>query len=90
LPYNSTIIFEVKPSERYQHFGGQISGIRGAKENKYKYLQSRTGNKRNEALRKAHLRTSFIFIYHTTKEGRFKGSNTHAHEVDVIIQVEQG
>jgi predicted ATP-dependent serine protease len=23
-----------------------------------------------------------------TKEGRFKGSNTHAHVVDVIIQVE--
>jgi predicted ATP-dependent serine protease len=43
-----------------------------------------------ETLRKAHPRTSFIFIYHTTKEGRFKGSNTHAHEVDVIIQVEQG
>jgi hypothetical protein len=43
-----------------------------------------------DALRKTHPRTSFIFIYHTTKEGRFKGSNTHAHEVDVIIQVENG
>jgi hypothetical protein len=43
-----------------------------------------------DTLRKAHPRTSFIFIYHTTKEGRFKGSNTHAHEVDVIIQVENG
>jgi hypothetical protein len=43
-----------------------------------------------DALRKVHPRTSFIFIYHTTKEGRFKGSNTHAHEVDVIIQVENG
>ena len=43
-----------------------------------------------DALRKAHPRTSFIFIYHTTKEGRFKGSNTHAHEVDIIIQVENG
>jgi predicted ATP-dependent serine protease len=43
-----------------------------------------------DTLRKAHPRTSFIFIYHTTKEGRFKGSNTHAHEVDVIIQVEKG
>ena len=43
-----------------------------------------------DALRKAHPHTSFIFIYHTTKEGRFKGSNTHAHEVDVIIQVENG
>ena len=33
---------------------------------------------------------SFIFIYHTTKEGRFKGVNTHAHEVDVIIEVGKG
>jgi hypothetical protein len=41
-------------------------------------------------LRKANPRTSFIFIFHTTKEGRFKVSNTHAHVVDVIIQVENG
>jgi hypothetical protein len=31
-----------------------------------------------------------VFIYHTTKEGKFKGVNSHAHEVDVIIQVEKG
>jgi len=37
-----------------------------------------------------HAETSFIFIYHTTKEGNFKGVNEHAHEVDVIIQVEKG
>jgi predicted ATP-dependent serine protease len=34
--------------------------------------------------------TSFIFIYHTTKEGKFRGVNAHAHEVDVIIEVEKG
>lgn len=43
-----------------------------------------------EQLRKDNPETSFIFIYHTTKEGRFKGVNTHAHEVDVIIEVGKG
>lgn len=33
---------------------------------------------------------SFFFIYHTTKEVKFKEVNSHAHEVDVIIQVEKG
>jgi hypothetical protein len=41
-------------------------------------------------LGKSHPETSFIFIYHTTKQGRFKGVNTHAHEVDVIIEVGNG
>jgi hypothetical protein len=43
-----------------------------------------------EALREDHPRTSFIFIYHTTKAGRFRGENAHAHEVDVIVQVAEG
>ena len=43
-----------------------------------------------DALRKMHPDVSFIFIYHTTKEGKFKGVNEHAHEVDVIVQVEKG
>lgn len=43
-----------------------------------------------DQLSKMHPDTSFIFIYHTTKEGNFKGVNEHAHEVDVIIQVEKG
>ena len=43
-----------------------------------------------EELRKQYPGVSFIFIYHTTKEGRFKGVNTHAHEVDVIIEVGKG
>ena len=43
-----------------------------------------------DALRKMHPDTSFIFIYHTTKEGNFKGVNEHAHEVDVIVQVDKG
>lgn len=43
-----------------------------------------------ETLRKQNPETSFIFIYHTTKQGRFRGANTHAHEVDVIIEVTPG
>lgn len=41
-------------------------------------------------VRKMHPDVSFIFIYHTTKEGNFKGVNEHAHEVDVIVQVDKG
>jgi hypothetical protein len=41
-------------------------------------------------VRKMHPDVSFIFIYHTTKEGKFKGVNEHAHEVDVIVQVDKG
>jgi hypothetical protein len=37
-----------------------------------------------------HPDTSFIFIYHTTKEGKSKGVNEHAHEVDVIVQLCKG
>lgn len=43
-----------------------------------------------DQIRKLHPSTSFIFIYHTTKEGKFKGVNEHAHEVDVIVQVDKG
>jgi hypothetical protein len=43
-----------------------------------------------DRLHKSFPEVSFIFIYHTTKEGKFKGVNSHAHEVDVIIQVDKG
>ncbi len=43
-----------------------------------------------DEMRKMNPKTSFIFIYHTTKEGKFRGVNAHAHEVDVIIEVEKG
>lgn len=34
---------------------------------------------------------SFIFVFQTTKEGRFRGANTFQHDVDVVIEVpEQG
>jgi hypothetical protein len=41
-------------------------------------------------LRHDNPKTAFIFIYHTTKEGNFRGKNENAHEVDVIIEVANG
>lgn len=41
-------------------------------------------------LRQDNPRTAFIFIYHTTKEGNFRGKNENAHEVDVIVEVADG
>jgi hypothetical protein len=35
-------------------------------------------------------RTSFVFIFHSTKDGNFRGMNQFAHDVDVIIKVEKG
>jgi hypothetical protein len=41
-------------------------------------------------LRKDNSKTAFIFIFHTTKEGNFRGKQDFAHDVDVIIEVENG
>jgi hypothetical protein len=30
---------------------------------------------------------SFIYIFQTTKEGKFRGENTFQHDVDVVIQI---
>jgi predicted ATP-dependent serine protease len=30
---------------------------------------------------------SFVFIFQTTKEGKFKGANTFQHDVDSVIEV---
>ena len=42
------------------------------------------------SLKNKYPRTSFIFVFHSTKDGKFKGGNELAHEVDVIIEVENG
>ena len=39
-------------------------------------------------LRKDNPETAFVFIFHTTKEGNFRGQQDFAHDVDVIIEVE--
>jgi len=41
-------------------------------------------------LKRSNPRTSFVFIFHSTKQGQFRGGNALAHEVDVIIEVEPG
>ena len=41
-------------------------------------------------LRKNNPKTAFVFIFHTTKEGNFRGQQDFAHDVDVIIEVENG
>lgn len=41
-------------------------------------------------LKKRNPRTSFVYIFHSTKDGRFRGGNELAHEVDVIIEVQSG
>jgi hypothetical protein len=38
-------------------------------------------------LQEQYPRIGFIYIFHTTKDGRFRGGNHYAHEVDVIIEV---
>ncbi|HCT31018.1 MAG TPA: hypothetical protein DIW31_09865, partial [Bacteroidales bacterium] len=41
-------------------------------------------------LRKDNPKTAFVFIFHTTKEGNFRGQQDFAHDVDVIVEVETG
>lgn len=35
-------------------------------------------------------KTAFIFIFHATKEGDFRGGQENAHDVDCIIEVKDG
>ncbi|MFN8209254.1 MAG: AAA family ATPase, partial [Bacteroidales bacterium] len=41
-------------------------------------------------LRKQNPSIAFIYIFHTTKDGKFRGKQDFAHDVDVIIEVEKG
>jgi predicted ATP-dependent serine protease len=41
-------------------------------------------------LRKENPKTAFIYIFHTTKEGNFRGKQGFAHDVDIIINVVDG
>jgi predicted ATP-dependent serine protease len=41
-------------------------------------------------LRTANPGTAFIFVYHSTKAGNFRGTNTDAHDVDIIVEVKSG
>ena len=41
-------------------------------------------------LRRNNHGVAFIFIFHSTKNGQFRGQNQFAHDVDVIIEVKEG
>jgi len=41
-------------------------------------------------LHKQYPRTAFVFIFHSTKDGNFRGGQQFAHEVDCIIDVANG
>jgi hypothetical protein len=40
-----------------------------------------------EKLKRSNPGKSFIFIFQTTKDGKFKGANSYQHDVDVVIEV---
>jgi hypothetical protein len=75
--------------KKSRYTGGQIVKALKEKENGRRQRVNLSDYSTIDQLRKIHPETSFIFIYHTTKEGNFRGVNEHAHEVDVIIQVKK-
>ena len=40
-----------------------------------------------DSLKAGNPRKSFIEIYQTTKDGKYRGTNEHQHDVDVVIEV---
>ena len=40
-----------------------------------------------EKLKRGNPGKSFIFIFQTTKDGKFKGANSYQHDVDVVIEI---
>lgn len=47
-------------------------------------------NDRLNELIKKHPETALIFIFHSTKNGDFRGGQENAHDVDVIVEIENG
>ena len=74
------------------HFSEELPGKLGAYDFVFIDSVSRAGMELEDMieLKNKYPRTSFIFIFHATKDGKFKGGNELAHEVDVIIEVENG
>lgn len=74
------------------HFAEGLPGSLGRYQFVFIDSVSRAGMELEDmiALKSKYPQTSFIFIFHATKDGRFKGGNELAHEVDVIIEVENG
>ena len=60
---------------------------------KYQFIILDSVNKLNlspkdlENLKKNNPGKSFIYIFQTTKDGKFKGANSYQHDVDIVIEV---
>ncbi|SEH05037.1 P-loop NTPase family protein [Candidatus Venteria ishoeyi] len=52
--------------------------------------KGKVDNEKLNELIQAHPKTAFIFIFHSTKEGDFRGGQENAHDVDCIIEVKDG
>ena len=52
--------------------------------------KGKVDNEKINELIQAHPKTAFIFIFHSTKEGDFRGGQENAHDLDCIIEVKDG
>jgi len=52
--------------------------------------KGKVDNEKLNDLIKSNPKTAFIFIFHATKEGDFRGGQENAHDVDCIIEVKEG
>ena len=52
--------------------------------------KGKVDNEKINELIQAHPKTAFIFIFHSTKEGDFRGGQENAHDVDCIVEVKDG
>lgn len=52
--------------------------------------KGKVDNEKLNKLIESNPQTAFIFIFHATKEGDFRGGQENAHDVDCIIEVKEG
>ena len=52
--------------------------------------KGKVDNEKINELIQANAKTAFIFIFHATKEGDFRGGQENAHDMDCIIEVKDG
>ena len=52
--------------------------------------KGKVDNDKLNKLSKSYPNTAFIFIFHSTKDGDFRGGQENAHDVDCIIEVKDG
>ena len=54
------------------------------------WFKGKVDNEKLNSLISSNPKTAFIFIFHSTKSGDFRGSQENAHEVDCLIEVADG